>query len=1032
MGLTPTNATCIGNGQVTVNIAGTQSGATFDIVIYKLPNVTVPYYSASGIAATSSTLTSTISLLQSGNYSITVTQHFGAQTNQQNSSFTIVNNYVPLSFTYSTQRNCIGMLITVNVTAGSALSYELRTSSNTVVVPAQSSNILGPVGSGTYNIIVTDVCGNSTSLSITIAALTSVYSSVSVGINGFGLLTAGCDSIKHVESLVFNGNGTLPNFLFPIQVNYTVSNPFGGGNFVVNRVWSSTTSNNNEEIHFPFYSGQSYTITIVITDACGHVYSRVVPINAVSNSSTIVNVGNCGNKYITIYNILYHNPPFTITFTNYPPGFTPSSYNPNFPAGQYTAVFNSIVSSVSIGGNSNTLPPGNYQFNVTSCSGSQTHNITISSSPIVYGLTSETYGGCLDDEGSIRITICNPPSTNQVDNIVSAKIIAAPSTFGFALPYSINTNINSDGRLYMNSLPEGTYTFEMIGQCGVTVVKSIDIHGRHFNSTITPTLHCGSFDLSVNLSSYLGFESIWLQKYNTSTGQWGHPTTGTPYINGTINSTNGQQIVGSAGSAVGYLPIAGSLTNISGSGLFRVMVQSQVHSNGSYAWINCVDMLEEITIPSSGILLNNYYVSECVNGSTELIIDALGAPPLNYSLTSFNGVPVNINNGTSPVFSGLSQGIYSLKIEDNCGNTNNFSVLTTSPISPSIVPSNLCDGQVGSLSISGLSFLTTTWTKNPSSTIIGTGNTLLFNPFDDPLNAGTYNANITYSGNPASCLNEILSFTIPAGTSIPDAGVGGTYVLMQGSIGVINLFDYLSGAYDSYGDWSENSSSGTLVGQMWNASSLPTGTYSFDYLVDGVCSGSDFSTVVFTIEYPLPIELSEFSGNCVDENNEILWSTESESNSKCFKLESSSNGQFWEEIYTVEAAGNSTSRSNYSFVDFNVESDLIYYRLNKYDIDGDSIYFGPISVSCSRDFNSLVVYQNENNIIISLVDDRFYGKNNIQILDNSGKLILDSEFSNKNNDAVVSMEGIELVNGMYFIRVTNELGYSKVVRLYWN
>ena len=94
----------------------------------------------------------------------------------------------------------------------------------------------------------------------------------------------------------------------------------------------------------------------------------------------------------------------------------------------------------------------------------------------------------------------------------------------------------------------------------------------------------------------------------------------------------------------------------------------------------------------------------------------------------------------------------------------------------------------------------------------------------------------------------------------------------------------------------------------------------------------------------LPVELSSFKGEIIDNYNLITWVTESEQNSDYFLLESSPNGSSWDIINTQGAAENSISTLMYYYSD-NKFNKITYYRLKQFDLDGDYETYGPIVVS---------------------------------------------------------------------------------------
>lgn len=93
----------------------------------------------------------------------------------------------------------------------------------------------------------------------------------------------------------------------------------------------------------------------------------------------------------------------------------------------------------------------------------------------------------------------------------------------------------------------------------------------------------------------------------------------------------------------------------------------------------------------------------------------------------------------------------------------------------------------------------------------------------------------------------------------------------------------------------------------------------------------------------LPVELSDFDGEKIEEANLLHWQTQSENNSSYFTLERSIDIKTWDVISIEPAAGNSQSLVTYSFVDRGFANGAVnYYRLSQTDIDGSTELFGKI------------------------------------------------------------------------------------------
>lgn len=89
---------------------------------------------------------------------------------------------------------------------------------------------------------------------------------------------------------------------------------------------------------------------------------------------------------------------------------------------------------------------------------------------------------------------------------------------------------------------------------------------------------------------------------------------------------------------------------------------------------------------------------------------------------------------------------------------------------------------------------------------------------------------------------------------------------------------------------------------------------------------------------PLPIELVDFTVKKIEEHALLEWQTASEINNDYFTIERSIDARNWEELQTVDGAGNSNSLLNYKAIDNNPYSGLSYYRLKQTDFDGKFSY----------------------------------------------------------------------------------------------
>lgn len=99
---------------------------------------------------------------------------------------------------------------------------------------------------------------------------------------------------------------------------------------------------------------------------------------------------------------------------------------------------------------------------------------------------------------------------------------------------------------------------------------------------------------------------------------------------------------------------------------------------------------------------------------------------------------------------------------------------------------------------------------------------------------------------------------------------------------------------------------------------------------------------------PLPVELLSFEAIGHEKQVDIYWSTASELNADHFEIERSNDGDEWESIESIQAAGNSTSQIDYYTFDNDPYIGKSFYRLVQYDNNGDSKVYNPIPVYISE------------------------------------------------------------------------------------
>lgn len=659
------------------------------------------------------------------------------------------------------------------------------------------------IPNGTYVIQVTDACNKTVNCQVVVRDVEPLYSILieptTCDINTFLQIPADRDRGPFITTAVITSSTA--NLGSPIP--YDVSSQISGGILI---------------IQLP-----PGTYTVQGMDVCGHPYSYtvVMPPKAFIVNATPNNITGCSTNGLGGIRVTSAGSSLaTVIITAAPAAFSqPLPYSATFlipPTGTTSILIPN-------------LPVGNYTLTVTdTCNNSYVKNVTIvanvSTSPLIF----YDKKGCGENYDSIALESPN----GALQTVI---ITAAPASFPFNLPYTVSFNIATNGIFYMNSFPQGSYTFYSKDVCNIERTSTYNLIGYHQVENIQILGNCGSFDLYMNFTDNTAGQApdYWLQKFNPVTNQWVHPLTDAVFPPGSIpNATNSYRLFG---SVMNY--------NIAAVGSFRILTRFSYYANGVNTSATCVQTIK--TFDYTGQLkIVSAYAIPCVNGGSQVFIFADGTAPLHYSITTKNSLPFLIDNGTSNSFNNLQPGTYNFRVQDICGNIVNrlFDINTLQE--PEITPNNLCAGSSGQLSVQPFSFLNYSWWKdNDPGTILSTTNTLNFNPYTTA-NAGLYHVRI-YSTTLNSCVDRVLHYTISP-NSLPNAGLDGSKVIC-GTSASINLFTILNGTYTSGGSWQEMTTSGMLVGSNWLPAGLPPGTYTFKYTVLGFCNATDDAIVTITL-----------------------------------------------------------------------------------------------------------------------------------------------------------------------------------------
>lgn len=613
--VTKVDETCTANGSLSFSISTPTVGASLVYTIYQLPNVTTPIDVLT---------TNTFTGLVAGNYRVVATQSMGNDPPvSEQQDITIVNQIMILTYQLVGNDELCGNdgKITVNVTTGTAAQYEIF--EGPILRPLQTSNIFTGLTGGLYKIRVFDICGEAVVREFTI--FTKNHNLVILSNNS---QINSCTSVTVINQISAVANAIIA---YPLSIQWVVYPPGGGIPILYNSTFIGgplTSLSVSKQIIL--YPNQLYTYDVVVTDVCGSVFSgngSVVSSNTTPYAA--IGIPICGLSSLTIIGAN------GATITSAPIGYTgPLPFVlPGGPGGP-TAI---------------NLPAGIYALTtVDVCGTVRTLNVTLQLSVIIPQLTFSN--GCDIGYGSISCF-------NAI--LQSISILSAPTIFNHSLPYDVSFNLTISGQFFMNSFPAGTYVFRTVDSCGITRDHTVILPGLSESIAFNIIRNCGSFDIAVvsQTTNLNALPTLFLQKYNPTTNEWGHPTTGIVYSGGSPTAINSIQLSNPISYNFGY------------TGTFRIMESFAIHGNATF-FDYCFKVVYEFEY--SGLpKINDVYSFSCNNGFYDVLVDAIGVAPLIYRITQKNGLPFVLENVNSSVFLGLEAATYNFQVEDPCGNILN-------------------------------------------------------------------------------------------------------------------------------------------------------------------------------------------------------------------------------------------------------------------------------------------------------------------------------------------------------------------------
>jgi hypothetical protein len=166
----------------------------------------------------------------------------------------------------------------------------------------------------------------------------------------------------------------------------------------------------------------------------------------------------------------------------------------------------------------------------------------------------------------------------------------------------------------------------------------------------------------------------------------------------------------------------------------------------------------------------------------------------------------------------------------------------------------------------------------------------------------------------------------------------------------------------------------------------------------------------------LPVSWLGISGRIVNEHSQVNWATASEQNSDVFIVERSDDGVFFHAAGRVSAAGNSTRRSDYSFIDPVPAKAVQFYRIRLQDRNGSTHLSDIIRLQGSTPVVGIGPNPFSRSLSISFPGVPS-GNCTATLLDMQGRKVMEVQATPNAQVWILDLQKVHLAAGLYQLRI---------------
>jgi hypothetical protein len=289
------------------------------------------------------------------------------------------------------------------------------------------------------------------------------------------------------------------------------------------------------------------------------------------------------------------------------------------------------------------------------------------------------------------------------------------------------------------------------------------------------------------------------------------------------------------------------------------------------------------------------------------------------------------------------------------------------------------------------------------------------------------NSSMTSTGSSATTINLVNSSKISIGN-----GSQTSSALFTVSGPTLNDYDNSSIAIGNdnniYYNWSSYDASAGAAASARNAYTTSTSTMNCGGTYAHKCSNPSLygpATLTSAGVIPgntLPVILVGFTAG-LNSNKTITldWNTQQEVNAGLFAIERSADGNAWNEIGTVQAKGNSSTETEYSFTDENPLSGVNYYRLKMADLDNNNVYTQVIVVRAAIASNISFFPNPAHDYVNVTLEGNSATQVTVRLINQSGQVLQEKRIES-GSGTIVTFPLQQVPAGLYILSVAGADG----------